>query len=130
MRILASVLGVLGAFASFYLGLYAGMAAGDTISAPPAGLLWLVTPVLGLAGGLAVWVRPKLSHAALLCAAAVWIAFGAALVAANWGDALEGGHMVAIGLLVVVPALLLGVAAAAARTVHRRMTAAIGQGRP
>ena len=124
MRILASLLGVLGALASFYLGLYAGMVAGDTLSTPPVDLLWVATPVLGLAGGLAVWARPKLSHGALVCAAAVWIAFGVAIVAANWGDTLEGRHIVAIGLLIAIPSLLLGGAAAASRTVHRRMTAA------
>lgn len=124
MRILTSLLGTLGAISAFYLGLYVAMVGGESLTTAPADTLLIVPPLLGIAGGIAVWFRPNLARLTMWSAAIAWLAFGMAIAALNWSTGLEVRDVVAIGVLMILPAsLLAGAAVAAARVCGQTLDA-------
>jgi hypothetical protein len=122
MRILTSILSVLGALAAAYLGLYAGMIVGENVMVAPGDTLLLAAPLLALAGAIAVWLRPALARLALWSALAAWLAFGAAITLFG-ADGIEGRDLLGAGVLMILPAALIAGAANAAGRLCRQLHA-------
>lgn len=123
MRILTSILGVLGALAAAYLGLYAGMIADESVMFAAGDTLWFAAPLLALAGAVAVWLRPSLARVTLWGALIAWLMFG--IVVAGLGSGgFEGRHLLGVGALLILPAALLAGAAYAAGKLCRQLAAA------
>lgn len=121
MRILTSVLGLLGALTAAYLGLYVGMIADEGVMLAGGDTFWFAAPLLALAGAVAVWLRPALARVALWAALIAWLMFGVAV--AGLGSGLEGRHMIGVGSLLILPAVLLAVAAYVAGKLCRQLAA-------
>ncbi len=122
MRILTSVLGVFGAVAAVYLGLYAGMISGESSIVAPADTLLLASPLLAAAGAIAVWLWPAIARVALWAALITWLMFGVAVAGLGAG-AIEDRHVLGLGLLMILPAALLAGAAYATGRLCRQLAA-------
>jgi hypothetical protein len=123
MRILTSILGVLGAIAAAYLGLYAGMIAEDSVMLAAGDTLWFAAPLLALAGAIAVWLRPAIARVALWGALIAWLVFGVMVSGLASGE-FEVRHLTGVGALLILPAVLLAGAAYAAGKLCRPLAPA------
>lgn len=120
MRILTSILGVLGALAAAYLGLYAGMIAEEGVMLTTGDTLWFAAPLLALSGAFAVWLWPGIARVVLWGALIAWLMFGIAVAGLGSGG-FEGGHLIGAGALLVLPAVLLAGAAYAGGKLCRQL---------
>lgn len=123
MRILTTILASLGALAAAYLGLYAGMIAGESVLVAPGDTLLIAAPLLAVAGAVAVWIRSAIARVALWSALAAWLAFAVAIAALGAGG-LEVRHLSGIAALTILPAVLLSGAAYTAGRLCRQTAAA------
>lgn len=89
----------------------------------------IAAPLLAIAGSIAVWFRPHLSRLTLWGATAAWLSFGVAVAGLNWSGGLGLRDVLAIALLMIVPAALLVGAALAAAKVCKQMPAAVTESR-
>lgn len=121
MRILTSLLGVPGALAAAYLGLYVRLIASESAMAAPGDILLLSAPLLALAGSIAIWLRPAIARAALWAALIAWLVFGGTVAGLG---AAEGQHLIDIGAIMILPTAMLAGAAYAAGKLCRQLVSA------
>lgn len=118
MRILTSLLGVLGAIAAAYLGLYVRLIARESAIGD---ILLVSAPLLALAGSIAVWPWPAIARIAIWAALIVWLAFGGSVAGLG---AVEGQHLIGIGAILILPTVMLAGAAYAAGKLCRQLVSA------